>query len=331
LPPSLVSAASRQPRVQIPAPDKELIAMASIKGTVGKNGNNDFGDSVLVQALLNNFVLHGWLKEPGKGPIGMLVMDGQPGKKTQDAIEVFQRVYMTEIGSCNLRVVEPHSDTLARLNKLPAPPKGPYGGACPTLPPRPDLDDPAGDPHIVYHYDQEMYTSSGVCLAMAAKWLHLRGAGKDFLYDPVNLRAGPPGSDVFYAQEMPCFRGKYEEADFIALLAQFRLNKSTPEFVWEQSDIGVQGGTWAAHLVARHPGRYLHTLDPSVPESGHAVAYEVSHSGGKSVFRFFDANVGHWLCHSGGVFVDVIGNVFTNMHYASYNNGTHRLLRVQSF
>jgi hypothetical protein len=313
-----------------PAPDKEPIAMASIKQSVGKNGKNDFADSVIVQALLNNFVLYGWLKEPGKGPIGMLVMDGDPGKKTQDAIEIFQRVYMTEIGSCKLRVVEPHSDTLARLNKLPAPPKGPYGGACPTLPPRPDLDDPAGDPHIVYHYDQNMYTGSGVCLAMSAKWLRLRGAGKDFLYDPVNLRGAPPGSDVFYAQELPNMRSTYEEADFIALLAQFRLNKSTPDFVWDQFE-KMQGGTCAAHLVVRHPGRYIHTMDPIAPTGGHAVAYEVSYESGKSILRVFDANVGHMLCHSASEFVLMVGNLFTNMNYATHYNGRHRVVRVKSF
>lgn len=306
--------------------------MASITGSVGKNGNNDFLDSVTVQGLLNNFIAYGWVKKPNGSKVQMLKIDGSPGTKTKDAIEYFQLSYMSEIGTCKLRTIEPHSDTFARLNKTPAPPKGPYGGACPTLPDRPDLDDPKNDPHVVYWYDQSIYHASGICRAMSSKWLHLRGAGKDFLYDPVTRVGAPPSSDVYYAQDMAKLDGPdFSEEDFIASLAQFRLNKSTPEFWWNQSEVGVQGGTWAAHLVARHAGRFLHRMWPAEIGPGHAVAYEVTYKSGKAVMRLFDANVGHWLVHSGSMFVSVCSEIFRNMGYATDFNGYHSVVRVKSF
>jgi hypothetical protein len=209
----------------------------TIKYPVGKNAKNDKGDSLIIQCLLNAFIDVGRLREPGQPPLKLLKCDSDPGPKTIKAIEVFQKTYMTEIGSCKLGRVDPHSDTLTRLLKSLDPPIGPYGGACPTLPERPDLDDPAGDPHIVYHFEQGMYHASGFCVAWAAKWTGLRAIGKDFPYDPEMKRAGPPGADVLYAQDMHMFdmltsHMGFDDKKLKEVLGKFRVGLAHPDFQW---------------------------------------------------------------------------------------------------
>jgi hypothetical protein len=322
--------------------------MAAIGSPVGKNGTNDKKDSLTVQCLLNAFIHLGRLKEPGQPPLKFLVCDSDPGPKTIKAIEVFQKTYMSEIGSCKLGLVEPHSDTLTRLLKSLDPPKGPYGGACPTLPERPDLDDPARDPHIVYFFDQGMYHKSGFCGAWAAKWASLRAIGKDFPYDPETRRAGPPGSDVLYAQHSHLFdmldMAGFDDKKLIDLLGRFRLGIGHPDFKWGQhallpkpppSDpfpdgVRVQGGTWAAHLVVRHPGRYLHLMYSR--DSAHAVAYEHEQlEKGKSRFRVADANNGQFLCNSAKSFMDFNPGFFSTHGYSWRYDEAHRLFRVKTF
>ena len=301
--------------------------MAGITGSVGKNGNNAFPDSVMVQALLNNFIAFGWVKKPNGSKIDMLKIDGDPGTKTKDAIEYFQRSYMSEIGSCKLRLVEPSSNTFTRLIATPTAPKGAYG-AAPTQPDEPDLD-PKEDPHVIYWYDQSSY--GPLCLSLSSKWLWLRGGSKDFAYDPATMIAEAPSSEIYYAQARNYSDGvDFTEDNLISTLAHFRLNKSTPEFKWFQSDVGVQGGTWAAHLVARHAGRFLHLMW-GADGGAHAVGYQVTYKNGKVVLRLFDANTGHLAVHSGAMFVSVVGDIFRNTGYASDYNGYHRVIRVKSF
>ena len=81
--------------------------MPSIKDPVGKNAKNDKNDSLIIQCLLNAFILAGRLKEPRHAPLELLKCDSDAGPKTIKAIEVFQNTYMTEISSCKLGRVDP--------------------------------------------------------------------------------------------------------------------------------------------------------------------------------------------------------------------------------
>jgi len=58
-----------------------------IKGSVGKKGDNNKEDIVLVQLLLNKFIIAGRLALPA------LVTDGICGKKTIAATKTFQAVF----------------------------------------------------------------------------------------------------------------------------------------------------------------------------------------------------------------------------------------------
>lgn len=86
--------------------------MASIQRPVGLKCNgigNDASDVYVVQVLLNKFLLVGCL-----GPIIPLVVDGQCGNKTCEALYAFQRGIMGWKKS-DMRV-DPGGATLARLN-----------------------------------------------------------------------------------------------------------------------------------------------------------------------------------------------------------------------
>ena len=317
--------------------------MAAINFPVGINGKNDKNDSLTIQCLLNAFIHVGRLKEPGQPPLKLLKCDSNPGPKTIKAIEVFQKTYMTEIGTCKLGLVEPHSDTLTRLRKSLNPPLGEYGGACPTLPERPDLDDPdpAKDPHVVYRFDQGMYDNDGLCMAWSAKWTRLRSAGKDFPYDPVTRRAGPPGPDIRYAQNMHMFdmltRNTWDKEKMLALLGYFHIGMGHPDFHWSAFDVEDPSGgkirvdgDWASHLVARHPGRFLHLMY-SRASSAHAIAYEHEQLGeGRSRFRIADPNYGQLLCNSAASFVDANSYLFKQLNYWIFD-GAQRVFRVKTF
>jgi hypothetical protein len=298
--------------------------MASIAGSVGKNGQNSYMDSVTVQGLLNNFIAYGWVRTPNGTKVAMLKIDGDPGTKTKDAIEYFQRSYKSEIGGCKFRLIEPNGATFKRLSTTPTAPKGGY--ASPTEPEEPD--DLGENVHVVYSYDQKSYGS--LCLALSSKWLRLRGLGKDFLYDPVTKVGEPPSGEVYWAQALNSMGGSFNEDKLNATLAYFHLKQSTPMFEWEKSHIGVQGGTWAAHLVARHDGRFLHLMWGPGGDS-HAIAYQVTYKNGKAVMRYFDANTGHVLVQSGAMFVDVVKDNFLKKGYVEKYDGHHLVIRVRSF
>jgi hypothetical protein len=318
---------------------------AAITAPVGKNGKNDKTDSLTIQCLLNAFIHVGRLKEPGQPPLKLLNCDSNPGPKTIKAIEVFQKAYMTEIGSCTLGRVDPHSDTLTRLLKNLDPPMGTYGGefyggACPTLPERPDLDDPdpAKDPHIVYVFNQIMYDGLGFCMGWTSKWAHLRAAGKDFPYDPVTRRARPPGADIIYAQNINKFDWWLHPDGFLQTMGQFRIGIGYPDFKWDAFVIeeppaaGMRvDGDFASHLVARHSGIFLHIMIPRTKEPGHAIAYQHEQlEDGRSRFRIADPNYGQLLCNSAASFVDANSYLFRKFAY-SYFDGAQRVFRVKKF
>ena len=325
----------------------------TIKSSVGKGGKNDFEDTQTVQALLNAFIMVGRLKEPGNAPLPMLLMNGKAGSKTIGAIEVFQRLYMSEIRTCKLGLVEPHGDTIVRLNGSFDPPKGSwYAGACPSLPSEKGMDDEAGDPWPIYSYDQGLYRTDGFCLAASAKWTRLRSAGKDFLAS--SGHAEPPGSDILHAQDSLRMDGSEFDVgkDLPEVLGRFHMRKAGLEFSWHQGlnaeepggqpilrvssestglptvHYAINSGAYAAHLAVRHWGLFLHLMW-AVTGEGHAVAYHVENSKKTARFRIFDPNTGHLMCHSGKNFVQMVDDVFHSRRYNSGFDAKHVLVRVK--
>lgn len=83
--------------------------MADIQKSVGKGGKNDIWDVMVVQLLLNKFIIPGCL--PGVKPLGA---DGVYGNKTAEAITTFQKSILG-FNSPDGRV-DPSGKTLSALN-----------------------------------------------------------------------------------------------------------------------------------------------------------------------------------------------------------------------
>jgi hypothetical protein len=79
-----------------------------ISASVGKGGKNVFGDVLVVQILLNKFIVPGSLKLP------VLMQDGQGGPKTTKAIETFQ-LQIAGLSKADGKV-DPNGKTLKALN-----------------------------------------------------------------------------------------------------------------------------------------------------------------------------------------------------------------------
>lgn len=82
--------------------------MASISKPVGKNVNSSYSDTVIVQLLLNKFIMPGYLA------LTPLVVDGKCGKKTIAAIRTFQASFLGWNKTDGR--VDPGGTTLDRLN-----------------------------------------------------------------------------------------------------------------------------------------------------------------------------------------------------------------------
>jgi hypothetical protein len=82
--------------------------MPDIKLSVGKHGTNNSADVVVVQILLNKFILAGRLA------LAVLVPDGSCGKRTKAAIKVFQSVFLGHKEPDGR--VDPGGKTLIALN-----------------------------------------------------------------------------------------------------------------------------------------------------------------------------------------------------------------------
>src|SRR3989442_7804567 len=102
--------------------------MASIKEPVGKKCKNNTYDVMVIQILLNRFIIPGCMK-----PFPPLGIDGQCGKVTKAAIVWFQLNVMNNAFPDGK--VHPNGTTLAALN---GPLKWPSGPPKPIPKPQPE-------------------------------------------------------------------------------------------------------------------------------------------------------------------------------------------------
>lgn len=114
--------------------------MATINHSVGKKGKNEKGDVMVIQALLNKFIVPGCMQ-----PFQPLGIDGSCGKKTKAAIVWFQLNVMGNAFPDGR--VDPNGATLSALN---GPLKWPSGPPKPIPKPEPEVE-PHGqfDPYKV--------------------------------------------------------------------------------------------------------------------------------------------------------------------------------------
>jgi len=123
--------------------------MASIQKPVGLKCKNDVGDVFVIQSLLNKFIIAGCLP-----PLAPLMLDGQCGNKTVEAIYAFQNGIMGW-KKPDMRV-DPGGQTLGALNgplKWANKPVGP--GVTPFPTPAPPADVTWGDPVVITAMDAQ--------------------------------------------------------------------------------------------------------------------------------------------------------------------------------
>jgi len=119
---------------------------------------------------------------------------------------------------------------------------------------------------------------SGFCAGMAMKWLALRRQGTDFAHDQGAQWLSMPHWHATRDQNV------YEDSDYNTALRAYGLHVASTPLQW----VGSPNGSRLRQIAQGSPGLYLVRLRRE--GGGHAVAIDSE----KGVYRFMDANFGHF-------------------------------------
>jgi len=122
---------------------------------------------------------------------------------------------------------------------------------------------------------------SGYCAGLAMKWISLRLTGSDYPFDPKTRELGDlPHWHATRDQTV------YEDQDYDTALGPYGLKSGTAAH-----RVGGPDAGWLRQIAEKAPGPYLIRLRRE--GGGHAVAMQ--NDAAKKVYRFFDANNGHFV------------------------------------
>ena len=176
------------------------------------------------------------------------------------------------------------------------------------------VEDAAKKGELVYSFDQATSAVltepgpwgnaySGYCAGLAMRWLKLRSQGLDYAATNKIMVDQPAATTRL--------QNVYEDDDYPKALADQSL-------VTRQT-LSIPGPLSVAHNLERRGGLWLVSLRR--PGGGHAVAIQSEPT--KGVFRYFDANYGHFRMNSAGRFKTWLNDFFMKSGYsARYTNQT---------